>query len=389
LGADAHFTPQARQLTVSSSFTHLPSQRSKPSAQAMSHFESMHTAAPLVTFGHALSHSPQLEGSAVRSRQTPSLPVTMHLVVLPRQVLAHLPSLHSSPVGQGLSQPPQWALLSDVSTHAPPQAAKPISQLAPHAPSTQIAMPLAGASQTVPQAPQFCASPFTSTQAAPHRSKPGLQVKPHSPSLQVALPFMGTGQAIPQKPQFSGLTSVSMHERLQLAKPSEQPSLHRDWSHTSTAEQLTSQPPQRAGSLETSTQLPEQSRKPSMHWMPQRPSTQVALPPAIDGQAWPQPPQFSTSDVTSLQLEPQAWYGAEQVNPHSESTQTPRPWGGGTHGVPQARQLFSSSSSVTHSPPHTVSPSRQLALLVPPPPPLPPGDRVPTGTHFRSFGSQT
>jgi hypothetical protein len=112
---------------------------------------------------------------------------------------------------------------------------------------------------------------------------------------------------MPHEPQLSGLTSVSIHDRLQFSRPSEQVSLHIEPSQTSTAEQLTSHAPQRAGSLVTSTQLPEQSRKPGMHSMPQRPSTQIALPPAIDGQAWPHAPQFSTSDVTSLQLEPQAW----------------------------------------------------------------------------------
>jgi hypothetical protein len=77
--------------------------------------------------------------------------------------------------------------------------------------------------------------------------------------VQVALPFIGTGQAMPHEPQLSGLTSVSMHERLQFSRPSEQVSLHTDPSQTSAAEQLTSQSPQRAGSLVTSTQLPEQS----------------------------------------------------------------------------------------------------------------------------------
>lgn len=92
---------------MSSSFTHLPSHRLKPSAQAMSHSESLHTAVPLATFGQALPHSPQLAGSEVRSRHTLPPPSTVHLVVLPWQVVPHSPSLHSSPAAQGLSQPPQ------------------------------------------------------------------------------------------------------------------------------------------------------------------------------------------------------------------------------------------------------------------------------------------
>lgn len=133
------------------------------------------------------------------------------------------------------------------------------------------AMPLAGASQACPHLPQFCASVAKCEQAAPHRSKPSLHLSPHWLAAQVAVPFSGTGHAMPQPLQLSGLVVTSMQAPLQFARPPLQSVAHLPESHTSTAAQAVLQPPQRAGSLETSTQTPPQSWKPAAHLTPQAP----------------------------------------------------------------------------------------------------------------------
>jgi hypothetical protein len=52
------------------------------------------------------------------------------------------------PVAHGLSQPPQWAVFTSVSTQLPPHVVCPLAQ--PHAPPAQLAPPLHALSQ-VPQ----------------------------------------------------------------------------------------------------------------------------------------------------------------------------------------------------------------------------------------------
>jgi hypothetical protein len=60
------------------------------------------------------------------------------------------------------------AALVCVSTHAPPQLAKPLLQVIPQTPPLQTAAPLAGASHTVLHPPQCSMSLMLSTQLAPH-----------------------------------------------------------------------------------------------------------------------------------------------------------------------------------------------------------------------------
>lgn len=93
-------------------------------------------------------------------------------VVPPGHLLTHLPTLHTWPLAQGLSQPPQLAGFLSVSMQAEPQSAKPCWQLEPHWPAMHVATPLAGASQAWPHLPQFCGSVSSREQAAPHKSKP-------------------------------------------------------------------------------------------------------------------------------------------------------------------------------------------------------------------------
>lgn len=73
------------------------------------------------------------------------------------------------------------------------------------------------------------------------------------------MPLTGIGHAIPQPPQLSGLALTSMHAPLQFVRPLEQSAAHLPPSHTCAAAHTVLQPPQRAGSLDTSTQMPEQS----------------------------------------------------------------------------------------------------------------------------------
>jgi len=227
-------------------------------------------------------------------------------LVLPSgQLLRHLPFEQTCSVAHGLSQPPQLAGLILVSTHAVPHNANPCSQLAPQTPSLQTAVPWAGASQAVPHALQFCASLSKLTQAAPHDVKPSAHAIPHLPASHTALPLAGVGHAMPHSPQFSGLDVTSMHEPLQFVRPPEQPAVHFAWSHTCVAEHDVLQSPQRAGSLVTSTQAPEHSRKPVAHSTPQTPSWQTGTPPPAVGQALPHVPQFVRSVAASTQLVPQ------------------------------------------------------------------------------------
>jgi hypothetical protein len=220
-GLGVHTSPHLPQFWVSFSLTQAPLQGLKPSSHAMPQPLAPHVARPFATAAQAVSHVLQCPASVARSTHEPPQ------FVLPLgQSTTHLPLEHACPMAQGLSQPPQCVGLSLVSTQAEPHSAKPWLQLAPHTPASHTAMPLAGASQTLPHVLQFCASVVKLTQAEPHKAKPGAQVRPHFPSSHTALPLAGMGHAMPHWPQLRGLAVVSMHEPLQFMRPPEQPAVH-------------------------------------------------------------------------------------------------------------------------------------------------------------------
>jgi hypothetical protein len=134
------------------------------------------------------------------------------------------------------------------------------------------------------------------------------------------------------------------------------------------AEHDVSQSPQRDGSLETSTQAPEQSLNPGAHSTPHSPSWQTGTPPAALGHSCPHRPQFIKSVVASTQLVPHGKKPPSHANEHCESRHTGPACGGELQVVPHERQFLSSSASTTQAPPHTVSPSRQVTSTVPVPP---------------------
>jgi hypothetical protein len=191
-GLGAHTSPHLPQFFVSSSLMQAPLHGLKPSSQAIPQPLAPHVALPFATAAQAVPQAWQFPASVARSTHEPK-----QLVLPLGQSATHLPLEHACPVAHGLSQPPQFAGLALVSTQAEPHSAKPGSQLAPHTPSWQTAMPLAGASQAVPHALQFCGSVARLTQAEPHSSKPSAQVKPHLPASHTALPLAGIGHAMP------------------------------------------------------------------------------------------------------------------------------------------------------------------------------------------------
>jgi hypothetical protein len=196
-----------------------------------------------------------------------------------------MPSSQTSPVSQGLLQPPQCSAEVSVSTHSSPQGIVPL-QAIPHSPPEHVAMPPAGTAHDVSQLPQCSESVFRLTHAPSHAdsgdvqsvvqlpwshtspSSQGLlhppqwsadawvsmhssphgvassQVMPHVPELQVAIPPAGTAQDVSHPPQYSGSLSVLTHEPSHSINGSAHEVWHTPALHTSSVPQGLSQPPQ-------------------------------------------------------------------------------------------------------------------------------------------------
>jgi hypothetical protein len=103
-----------------------------------------------------------------------------------------------------------------------PHWAKPTLQLEPHLPASQVAVPLAGASQTFWQSPQLVGLCWMSTQLAPHFAKPSEHSKSQLESRHSALPWFGLGHALPQSPQWLVLVERSKHAPPQLLRAASQ-----------------------------------------------------------------------------------------------------------------------------------------------------------------------
>jgi hypothetical protein len=102
---------------------------------------------------------------------------------------------------QARLQPPQWAALLRISTHAPPQSANPTWQENAQAPAWQSPRPLAGTSQALLHSPQWLASDSVSTQRPPQRVIPVWQAREQLPFVHRAVAPSVLGQAASQAPQ--------------------------------------------------------------------------------------------------------------------------------------------------------------------------------------------
>lgn len=117
-GFGLHLVPHAKQFCVSSSRTQAPSQGLKPSSHWMPQPLAPQVGAPFATDGQAVSQLVQWAGSVAVSTQEPP-----QFVVPLGQSLTHLPAAQAWSAAHGLSQPPQFAGLTLVSTQAVPHSA--------------------------------------------------------------------------------------------------------------------------------------------------------------------------------------------------------------------------------------------------------------------------
>jgi hypothetical protein len=93
-----------------------------------------------------------------------------------------------------------------------------------------MALPLAGAAQTLPQAPQFSGSFEVSTQPDSHSEN--AQSTTHSPLLQLATPLPGAAQTLPHAPQLLLDESRSTHVPPHGTRPAGHSSLHAPSTQT-------------------------------------------------------------------------------------------------------------------------------------------------------------
>jgi hypothetical protein len=104
--------------------------------QACVHVPSAQAAPP----GQTLPTEPQLFELLRRLTQAvvgPSLPKAGAGTLLPAHCAAHAPLVQICPLGQALTQPPQWSALFWRLTHSPLQTVVPAGQPSVHCPPTQ------------------------------------------------------------------------------------------------------------------------------------------------------------------------------------------------------------------------------------------------------------
>jgi hypothetical protein len=84
----------------------------KPSLQAKSHLEALHSGLPCAGLAQAAPQAPQLPTDAVRSRQAPE-----QLLSAPSQLALQAPPEQTSPGAQTVPHAPQLLGSLDVSSH--------------------------------------------------------------------------------------------------------------------------------------------------------------------------------------------------------------------------------------------------------------------------------
>jgi len=234
-------------------------------------------------------------------------------------------------------QAPQFALLVWVLTSHPStglllQSAKPVAQVIPQAPLTQVGVEFARVGHALPQAPQALTLLRVSTSQPSAElllqfAKPVEQLKPQAPPAHVDAALARAGHAAPQRPQW--LVSVARVDsqplfacRSQSAVPAAHTKLHVPAAHTAVAEaragQETPQVPQFEGSTEVRVQAPPQrvccegqlgAQAPLVHTCP-------------EGHAALHPPQWARSVCVSRQVPPQLESPAPQEVTHVPAEQT-------------------------------------------------------------------
>jgi hypothetical protein len=224
----------------------------------------------------------------------------------------------------------------------------------------QVALELAGASQTCLHAPQLLGLCSMSTQLAPHFWKPSPHSKSQVDALHNALPWLGLGQAVSQSPQWFADSETSRQAPPQLLSSPSQFALQLPLEHTSPAAHGFWQPPQFSGSLSRSTQASPQLFRPDAQVTWHLPATHWARPPSGSVQACPQAPQFSRSLWRSTHTSPQAARSG-QAKLHAPSKQMATPWAGAEQVAPQPPQFCGSEASRVQIPSHSTLPAAQPA----------------------------
>src|SRR3972149_4952421 len=183
--------------------------------------------------------------------------------------------------------------------HSAPHCSKPASQVTPHLPEAQLALPPGGPGQSLPQPPQCSTSTCASTHEAPHWvSVP--QPAEQAPTLQTC----PVGQIVPHPPQLAGSVFVfTQPSAPQLVKPPSQVAPHLPASHVGrpfgTAGHCSAQSPQLSGSVLTARHETSHSLVPVPHTSSQAPSLHSAVPPTGELHSALQAPQFLGSAAAS------------------------------------------------------------------------------------------
>jgi len=243
----------------------------------------------------------QLAGSVCSSTQAPPQDWKPLLQTKPHTELAHVAVPWAGAV-QTMPQPPQLWVLLVVSTQLPPQLVCPCGHETTQLPPAHTWF----APQTVPQAPQLFLSLCSLTQAVPHAEKAASQEMPHCAFWQVAPPFAGAGQEVPQAPQLVTVVLRSTQALPHRVKPGLQvnpqvPPLHAGVALTG-AVQTSPQVPQLEVSVATVTQELVQLVVPCGQDVVQTPPAQTWLVPHAMAQA----PQLFLSDCSLTQAVPQS-----------------------------------------------------------------------------------
>jgi hypothetical protein len=226
--------------------------------------------------------------------------------------------------------------------------------------------PFGTPTHSVPHAMQFSGSTSRRTQTLPHGEYPVLHPMPHSESVQVAAPFAGMGHARSQPPQFAGLVSVSTQVPPQAAVVPGQELVHSPASHTSFTPHGMSQPPQCAALERVSTHAPPHFANPSLQVNVHAPYTHAATPLFGLSHTVSHSPQFDTSLEVSMQLAP-----SQEEKPlshsmlHAPSSHMLLPFAGITQASPQPPQLAPDVAKFTQAPLQFSSVPEQSSLHSP------------------------
>jgi hypothetical protein len=253
--------PQAPQFLMSAPVgMQAPLHLVKPGLHWVSHWLATQTAEPFAGVGHAVPQPPQFAGLVAVSTHAPPQGTS-----LPPQVALHEPAEQTSVAPQRVTHPPQWDGSVMVSTQALPHRTKPALQTKSHPLPLHTGEPFAGALQDVLQLPQCAGSVVVSTHPPPHGERPASQEIPHVLAAHVACPLAGTGHTWVQLPQRSGSVLVSTQEAPHAVRPPMQLFAQPFGPHTSPTAQVVSHAPQLFGSLASSTHCPRHGENPASH----------------------------------------------------------------------------------------------------------------------------